>query len=124
MAPVTAPAVLVVDDQPALRDGLVRLLRASSLAWRGVYAAASRAEAVDLLERYGPELVLLDMDLAGDDGLALFAQLHHHERVLVLTTHDDAESYRRAIALGAAGFARKSDPPARLLQQIAALTRH
>lgn len=117
-----APLVaLVVDDEPALREGLMGLIAASGLPWRAVYAAASRAEALAIVQRHAPDLILLDVDLAGDDGLALLAQLSGHERVLILSSHDDAATRRRALALGAAGFARKSEPAESLLRKLASL---
>jgi DNA-binding NarL/FixJ family response regulator len=114
-------AVLIVDDQKAVRDGLVSLIEASGLQWRAIYTAASRDEALAIVQRHAPEVILLDIDLAGDDGLALLAQLERHERVLVLSTHDDAASRQRAMSLGAAGFARKTDPGDSLLGQLAQL---
>jgi len=114
-------AVLIVDDQKSIRDGLVALIEASGLPWRAIYTAASREEALAVVQRHAPEVILLDIDLAGDDGLALLAQLEHHERVLVLSTHDDAASRQRAMSLGAAGFARKTDPGDSLLGQLAQL---
>ncbi len=114
-------AVLVVDDQKTMRDGLVGLIAASGIPWRAVYAAASRDEALAIVQRQAPEVIVLDIDLAGDDGLALIAQLERHERVLVLTTHADAASRQRAMSLGAAGFARKGEPGDALLAHLAAV---
>jgi len=114
-------AVLVVDDQKAVRDGLVSLIAASGMPWRAVYAAASRDEAMVIVRRHAPEVIVLDIDLAGDDGLALLSQLDRHERVLVLTTHDDAMSRQRALWLGATGFARKGEPSNALLLHLAAV---
>lgn len=116
--------LMVVDDQPALRDGLVRLIASSGLPLNGLFAAASLLEALAIVQRHSPDVIVLDVDLAGDDGLSLMRQLSGHESVLVLTSQDDAATRQRALALGAAGFARKSDPAQSLMAQLADLIGH
>jgi len=116
--------LMVVDDQPALRDGLMRLIASSGLPLNGLFAAASLVEALAIVQRHAPDVIVLDVDLAGEDGLSLMRQLSGHESVLVLSSQDDAATRHRALALGAAGFARKSDPARSLVAQLAALIGH
>lgn len=114
-------AVLVVDDEPAVRQGLVALITAACMAPRGVYGAASCEQALAAVHRHAPDLVVLDIDLAGQDGLALIGQLPGRERVLVLSADPPHEARRRALAAGAAAFVGKHEPAADLLAALKAL---
>lgn len=103
-------AVLVVDDQLAVREGLARLIAASGLVLRGIHTAANSAQALALMHSVRPELVLLDVDLAGEDGLALLPQMVPIARVLVLTSHGDEQTRARARNGGASDFLHKQHP--------------
>lgn len=103
-------AVLVVDDQLAVREGLARLIAASGLVLRGIHTAANSAQALALMQSVRPELVLLDVDLAGEDGLALLPKMVPTARVLVLTSHGDEHTRARARSGGASDFLHKQHP--------------
>jgi two-component system, NarL family, nitrate/nitrite response regulator NarL len=124
-APSAAPtllvapiAVLVVDDQLAVREGLARLIACAAIPLRGVCTAATPTEALRMAQLHRPEVVVLDVDLAGEDGLALLAQLSPAAGVLVLTSHGDAGTRARALLLGAMAFVEKHQPAADLLGAI------
>lgn len=119
-APDTALHVLIVDDQAAVRAGLRRLLASASLPLFSVRTAATRDEALGDLALAPPDLLILDVDLAGDDGLALIAHCSRRTQVLVLTSHGDAATRARARRLGAAAFVEKQAPATEL---VAALRR-
>ena len=108
-------AVLVVDDQRAVREGLARLIAAAPLAIRSIGTAATGAEALTLAATLVPEVVVLDVDLAGEDGLALIGRFGPRAAVLVLTCHGDAATRERAARLGARAFLEKHQPAAELL---------
>ena len=110
--------VLVVDDQLAVREGLARLISCASLPWRCVTTAWNGAEALSAAARMHPEVVVLDVDLAGEDGLALIPQLKKTANVLVLTSHGDTATRARARSLGASAFIEKHQPAADLLGSI------
>ena len=112
MAPV---GVLVVDDQRVVREGLARLISCAQMALRFVSTAANSAEALSAAARLRPEVVVLDADLAGEDGLALIPQLALSAGVLVLTSHGDPATRARALRLGACAFIEKHQPAADLL---------
>ena len=117
--PPRAPyGVLVVDDQPAVREGLARLIACGTPSLRYVVTAASIAEAVGAATRLHPEVVVLDVDLDGEDGLALMHRLAPDVAVLVLTSHGDAATRERAARLGALAFIEKHQPAAELLVAI------
>jgi len=110
--------VLVVDDQLAVREGLARLISCAAIPLRCVTTAATGAEALSAAARMNPEVVVLDVDLAGEDGLALIPQLKRTAGVLVLTSHGDPATRARARLLGASAFIEKHQPAADLLGSI------
>lgn len=105
----TPVRVLLVDDQQLLRRGLSLLLSTAD----GIEVAAEAAdgaEALALLRRDLPDVVLTDARMPGMDGIELTAQcrtLHPGLPVLVLTTFDDEDLVRGALTAGAAGFLLK-----------------
>ena len=116
--PPTPIGVLVVDDQFAVREGLARLLTCSARPVRHVNTAATGAEALLAAAKLLPNVVVLDADLDGEDGLALIPQLSLTAGVLVLTSHGDAATRARAADLGALAFIEKHQPAAELLAAI------
>ena len=114
--------VLVVDDQLAVREGVARLISCAAMPMRCVGTAATGPEALRAAAQLRPEIVVLDVDLAGEDGLALIPQLAVNARVLVLTSHGDAATRARARLLGACAFVEKHQPAADLLGSIVELS--
>ncbi|HSI58034.1 MAG TPA: response regulator transcription factor [Ideonella sp.] len=119
--PASPIGVLVVDDQPAVREGLARLIACAPMALRFVSTAATGAEALSATALLRPELVVLDVDLNGEDGLALLPQLVQTAAVLVLTSHGDPATRERARELGALAFIEKHQPAAELLGALVRL---
>lgn len=116
--PAMPIGVLVVDDQPAVREGVARLIACAPMALRCVSTAANGAEALSAATRLQPDVVVLDVDLAGEDGLALIPQLRLTSRVLVLSSHGDSATRTRARQLGALAFVEKHEPAVELLGAI------
>jgi DNA-binding NarL/FixJ family response regulator len=115
--------VLVVDDQLVVREGVARLISCAAVPMRCIGTAATGTEALRAAEELHPEIVVLDVDLAGEDGLALIPRLmSSRARVLVLTSHGDAATRARARLLGASGFVEKHQPAADLLGSIVELS--
>ena len=116
--PLAPVGVLVVDDQLAVREGLARLISCAAIPLRCISTAATGAEALRIAALQRPEVVVLDVDLGGEDGLALIPQLALTAGVLVLTSHGDPATRARAIRLGARAFVEKHQPAAELLRSI------
>ncbi|MGH3694294.1 MAG: response regulator [Pseudonocardiaceae bacterium] len=101
--------VLVVDDQPLVRDGLAILLeRVEGI--QVVATAADGRQALKLLSTLRPDLILMDLRMPGMDGIettrrALAA--HPGVRVLALTTYPDDRSLFSALRAGARGYLTK-----------------
>ena len=101
--------VIICDDQAIIRDGLemlVNLERDIEVAG----AAQDGAEAVEMVERLLPDLVLMDLKMPGMNGIEATRQIrarYPEVKVLVLTTYDDDEWVFDAIRAGASGYLLK-----------------
>lgn len=95
--------VLVVDDNPVVRSGLVSLLEASGQV-QVVGEAGDGGRAVELAENLRPDLVLLDVRMPLVGGVEAAAPLSRVTRVLMLTYTDDPETVRASIRRGACGY--------------------
>jgi DNA-binding NarL/FixJ family response regulator len=101
--------ILVVDDHPVVRGGLVAVLEDES-EFQVVGAAGSAEEATALAERHAPEVVLLDLEMPGMDGVEAIPRLADAApaaRVLVFTAYDTDERVFGAIRAGARGYLLK-----------------
>jgi DNA-binding NarL/FixJ family response regulator len=101
--------VLVVDDHPIFRDGLrTSLADAPDLELCGEASTAS--EAIEAVARWSPDVVLMDVDLAGESGIDVTVQVtqaHPEVAVLMLTMHDAEPTVFAALCAGAVGYLLK-----------------
>lgn len=110
--------VLIVDDQEAFRSA-ARLVVDLSEGFEIVGEAESGEEGVRMAAELRPDLVLMDMNLPGIDGLEATRQIMRvlpETRVVGLSTYE--EFAERAIAAGAVAFISKSDFEPGLLEQV------
>jgi DNA-binding NarL/FixJ family response regulator len=112
--------VLIVDDDPLLRAGLTMMLGgAPDLAV--VAEAGDGSEVPALVDRFAPDVVLMDIRMPGTDGLAATEALRarrHAPEVIILTTFDADEHVLRALRAGAAGFVLKDTPPDEIVTAV------
>jgi DNA-binding NarL/FixJ family response regulator len=105
-------AIAIADDQPLVRSGL-RMIIEGEPDLHIVGEAADGAAAVDLVKTTGADVLLLDVQMPGVDGLAAMEQIAATgapTRVLMLTTFDLDEYVYRAMRAGASGFLLKDMP--------------
>ncbi|GAB3605220.1 response regulator transcription factor [Conyzicola nivalis] len=117
--------VLVADDHPVVRGGIVALLAAADDI-EVVGEASNGREAVDLALALTPELVLMDLrmpELDGDEATALILQASPAIRVVVLTTYETDASILTAIEAGASGYLLKAAPQEEILAGIRSVAR-
>lgn len=109
--PENKKRVLLVDDHPVLRKGLVRLI--DSNEGFGVCGEASNAsEAMSLIRELKPHLVIADIGLPGASGIELTKSIRSEfpdTPVLILSMHEEALYATRALRAGAMGYIVKQD---------------
>ncbi|MFM1997292.1 MAG: Transcriptional regulatory protein DegU [Planctomycetota bacterium] len=101
--------VLIVDDHPLFREGLVHALGTEE-GFRIVGEAADGQEALALWLRHRPDVTLVDVSMPGLDGISLVHKLrsgHPHAKVLMLTSSEDQDDVLAALDAGAAGYITK-----------------
>ena len=114
--------ILVVDDQPLIRGGLVALFTAAP-GIEVVGEAADGERAVALAAETRPDVVLMDVRMPVLDGIAatrriLSADVRLLPRVVILTTFDLDEYVYAALGDGASGFLLKDTPPERIIAAV------
>ncbi|WP_116112201.1 response regulator [Austwickia chelonae] len=123
---MTAVRVILVDDHPVVRAGLAALLGADDRV-DVVGQAASGEEALALVSRTHPDVVLMDLRLgAGMDGATTTERLSADSEppaVLILTTYDTDADILRAVEAGAAGYLLKDAPPEAIVSAVEAAAR-
>ena len=114
--------VLIADDQQLLRAGF-RLILERQPGIEVVGEAANGTEAVTLVRRLSPDVVLMDIRMPGLDGiqatrLILADPVTAHARIIILTTFDLDEYVYEALRAGASGFLLKDLPPEQLATAV------
>ena len=117
--------VLVVDDHLGTRVGVASLIEAEQPRMRCVGTAGTAGDALAYTRALQPNVVVLDVNLAGEDGLALIPGLHRaaHCAVVVLTSLADPYVAAHALRLGAHACLHKTAPAAELMAAIFAARR-
>jgi DNA-binding NarL/FixJ family response regulator len=117
--------VVVADDHPIVRSGIVALLRTAEDV-EVVGEAATGLEAVDLAASLAPDLVLMDLRMPGIDGdeaTARILKARPATRVLILTTYESDDSILTAIEAGASGYLLKAAPQEEILAGVRSVAR-
>ena len=115
--------LVIVDDHALVRDGLrARLSVVDGLTVIG--EAASGAEALELVARDAPDLMLIDVGMRGMNGIELAIELRRRHpliRVLMLSMYDNREYVLSASRAGACGYVLKESPTEEILAAISAV---
>jgi DNA-binding NarL/FixJ family response regulator len=117
--------VLVVDDHPVVRAGLVGMLDTED-DLHVVGEAGDGDEALAQVAALAPDVVLMDLRMPRTDGVAATALIvaeHPPTKVLVLTTYDTDGDIVRAVEAGATGYLLKDTPRAQLVEAVRSASR-
>lgn len=117
--------VLIVDDQKMIREGLKALIKAEhDIEIVGV--AENGEDAVKQVESLAPDVVLMDMEMPGMNGMEatkVICQNFSEVKVLVLSTFDTQEYVARSLSSGAMGYLLKGTPAKELTDAIRSVHR-
>ena len=114
--------VLVADDQPIVRSGLTMVL-GTEPGIEVVGEVTDGAQAIELARRLAPDLVLMDVQMPGTDGIEATRTITSSSdtRVVVLTTFDRDDYLFAALEAGASGFLLKMATPEELVAAVRAV---
>jgi len=117
--------VLLVDDHPFVREG-IRSFLSDQPGFDVVGEACSAEEALELAAKQKPDLVLLDINMPGVNGIEIVGSLRKllpSSKILILTVHNSREYVLHVARSGAHGYLLKEAPPEELLQAIKAINK-
>jgi DNA-binding NarL/FixJ family response regulator len=112
--------ILIVDDHPLVRSGFVQLISDEpDLEVCG--EAADEAQALQLVAATTPDLVIIDLSLAGGSGINLIERIKAHYGevgMLVVSMHDESLFAERVLTAGALGYLNKQEAPSNIIRAI------
>jgi DNA-binding NarL/FixJ family response regulator len=120
---MTPIRILIVDDHPMVREGLVARLQAVP-RFEVVGEAGGRGDALELLASARPDVVLMDVGLKDGNGIALGAEMLAAQpavRLLMFSMYDNPEYVQRALQAGARGYVLKDAPATEIVSAIDAV---
>jgi DNA-binding NarL/FixJ family response regulator len=112
--------LVIADDHPIVRDGLRQLLPVEA-DMEIVGEAGDGREVVEMVQRVDPDVVLLDLQMPGLDGLNVLQQLQQSNlrtRVIMLTASKDKNEFVQAMKLGCSGIVLKQTAPELIVKSI------
>jgi two-component system, NarL family, nitrate/nitrite response regulator NarL len=112
--------VLIIDDHPLFRRGVCQLL-ALAQGFEVVGEAASGQEGIELAKSLDPDLILLDLNMKGMNGLETLRTMRDMEidaRIILITVSDAPEDLIAAIRAGSDGYILKDNDPDDILKLI------
>jgi len=112
--------ILVADDHSLIRQGLKQILELEE-DLSVVAQASDGREAVWLAKEHNPDVVLMDINMPGTNGLQAIKEIKQEQlkcKIIVLTIHEDREYLFKTLQLGAEGYVLKDAEPSVLIQAI------
>jgi two-component system, NarL family, response regulator len=120
-SPVPTIRVLLADDHPIVREGLIAILR-SEKDISVVAQAADGEEACALYDRHSPDVLMLDLRMPRKDGVQVINELmafrRPKPRIIVMTTYETEADIRRALQAGAKSYLVKGASPEQILETV------
>ncbi len=112
--------ILIADDHPVVRDGLLAIL-STQPDFQVVGEAVNGAEAIRLAAHLKPDVILLDLEMPDLDGVSVLTQIRAIDpraRVIIVTAYDTDERIVQAVVAGAQGYLLKGAPREEIFRAI------
>jgi RNA polymerase sigma factor (sigma-70 family) len=112
--------ILIVDDHPIVRDGIVRLIEVNG-EMQVCGETGDGNEVMNLMSKTKPDAVVLDLTLEGADGLSLIGQIksrYPKVPVLILSMHSELTYAMRSIQAGARGYLNKKSASREIINAL------
>lgn len=112
-----ASTVFIFEDNQLIRQGLEAILESDN-EYLFCGSAPNGNEWEKIMREKKPDVILMDIEMPGDDGIALtgkIKQLYPETKILIQTVFDDSERIFNALCAGASGYILKNDTPTKLL---------
>jgi two-component system chemotaxis response regulator CheY len=118
--------VLIVDDSPAMRSFVKRVLELSGFEMGACFEAGNGSEALDLLKNEWVDVILTDINMPVMNGEEFVQKLSEHESlhtipILVISTDRTDDRVRQMMAIGAKGYVKKPFQPEELREKLEAV---
>jgi two-component system chemotaxis response regulator CheY len=115
--------VLIVDDSPAMRSFIRRVMQISGFECGAYLEAGNGQEALDVLQREWVDLILTDLNMPGMNGEEFVRRLEQNEclrsiPVLVVSTDSTGQRIHQMLSLGAKGYLSKPFTPEALREEL------
>lgn len=112
--------VMITDDHKMVREGIKQLLKLNdSISVVGM--ASDGDECISVLESKKPDLLLLDINMPGKNGLEIIEEikkLNFNVKIILLTVHNEVDYLLKAVEIGADGYVLKDSGSAELVNAI------
>lgn len=113
--------VLIVDDEPIIREGLKKIVNWDFLSFKIVGEAGDGLEAFEKFSKLKPDLCIIDIKIPEIDGLELISkikEIKNDTKILILTGYPEFDYAQKAIDLGVEGYILKPVDPEILLEKL------
>lgn len=112
---------ILIDDEPIILEGLQKIIDWKALGFEIVATAQDGIEGLEKIEKFKPEVALIDIRIPGIDGLALISRLKEggvNTKIIILSGYSEFEYAKEAIELGVESYLLKPVDPYLLQQKL------
>lgn len=102
--------LLIADDEKTIRDGLKKLIQSFDLNLEIIGLAKDGKEALDLITKYEPEIILLDINMPYVNGLEVVREIKELtplSKIIIISGYDDFEYAQQALEMGVFNYLLK-----------------
>ncbi len=117
--------VLIADDHPIVCKGIRNLID-QAVGISVIGEAASGLQALQMIEKFKPDVVLLDMEMPDITGVEVVKRISEDNlsvRILGLSSYDDREYISQLLSMGASGYLLKDEVPEAIIEAIRGVAR-